>query len=182
MRRISSHIQLMAVLAVLCLAGQSLVTATVWGAAGGVTLSSSEKAELNKQVQEQLAKAKTGQSGSSALGATGAGSTSEGLGSSAGASSNLAQKAEAEEEEPATKTTASTSTESSGISTSVLIPIFIAGVLLLGGIAYLIVRDARSVAPVGDGLVGGSVQDKAARQRKRRAKAKAARQQRKRNR
>jgi hypothetical protein len=55
-------------------------------------------------------------------------------------------------------------------------------VLLLGGIAYLIVRDARNVAPVGDGLVGGTRQDRASRQRKRRAKAKAARQQRKRNR
>lgn len=183
MRRISSHIQLMAVLAVLCLAGQSIATTTAWGASGGVSLSSAQKAELDKQVQEQLAKAKTGQGGSSALGATGAGSTGGSLGSSAGSSTNLAQKAEAEAaEEPATKTTTSTSTESSGISTSVLVPIFIAGALLLGGIAYMIIRDARSVAPVGDGLVGGTTQDKAAQYRKRRAKAKAARKQRKRNR
>jgi hypothetical protein len=179
-RRISWHIQLLAVMAVLCLAGQSLVAATALGAAGSVSLSSSEKAELDKQVQEQLAKEKVGQSGSASQGAAGSGSTSGSLGSS---SSNLAQKAEAEaaEEEPNTKKT-TTTTESGGISTGVLVPIFIAGVLLLGGIAFLIVRDARSVAPVGDGLVGGSVQDKAARQRKRRAKAKAARQQRKRNR
>ncbi len=185
MRQISRHIQLLTILAVLCFTGQSLLTTTVWAATGGVSLSSSQKAELDKQVQEQLAKAKAGQSGSSALGASGAGSTGEGLGGSAEGSSNLAQKAEAEaktEEEPASKTTATSSTESSGISMSVLVPIFIAGALLLGGIAFLIVRDARNVAPVADGMVGGSVQDKAARQRKRRAKAKAARQQRKRNR
>jgi hypothetical protein len=184
MRKTSWHIQLLAIVAVLCFAGQSLLTTTAWGAAGNVSLSSSEKAQLDKQVQEQLAKAKTGQSGGSAPGATGAGSTGEGIGGSTGSSSNLVQKAEAEAatEEPATKTTTTSSTESSGISTGVLVPIFIAGALLLGGIAFLIVRDARNVAPVGDGLVGGSVQDKAARQRKRRAKAKAARQQRKRNR
>ena len=187
MRQISWHIQLLAILAVLCFAGQSsLLTTTVWAASGSVSLSSSQKAELDKQVQEQLAKVKAGQSGSSSPGAPAAGSTGEGLGGSAEGSSNLIQKAEAEAktgEEPATKTTATSSTESSsGISMGVLVPIFIAGALLLGGIAFLIVRDARNVAPVGDGLVGGSVQDKAARQRKRRAKAKAARQQRKRNR
>lgn len=149
-------------------------------------MSSSQKAELDKEVQEQLAKDKAGQSsGSGSLGAAGTatGSTGEGVGGSSGSSSNLAQKAEAEtEEEPATKTTSTSTSESGGIPTSVLVPIFIAGALLLGGIAFLIVRDARSVAPVTDGMVGGSVQDKAARQRKRRAKAKAARQQRKRNR
>jgi hypothetical protein len=65
----------------------------------------------------------------------------------------------------------------------VLLPIFIVGAVLLGGIAFFIVRDARSVAPVGDALAaGGSAQDRAARLRKRRAKAKAARRQRKRNR
>jgi hypothetical protein len=185
MRRISTHIQLLAILAVLCLTGGSLAAATAWGAAGSsVNLSSSEKAELDKQVQEQLAKDKAGQSTGGAQGATGAGATGEGLGNP---SSSLVQKAEAEAgtgaEEPATKTTTSTSTtESGGISTGVLVPIFIAGVLLLGGIAFLIVRDARSVAPVPDGMVGGSRQDRAARQRKRRAKARAARQQRKRNR
>jgi hypothetical protein len=62
------------------------------------------------------------------------------------------------------------------------VPIFIAGALLLGGIAFLIVRDARNVAPVGDGLVGATTQERAAQRRKRKAKAKAARQQRKRNR
>jgi hypothetical protein len=64
----------------------------------------------------------------------------------------------------------------------VLVFALIAAVALLAGIAYLIVRDARSVAPVGDGLGGGSASNSAARMRKRRAKAKAARRQRKRNR
>jgi hypothetical protein len=182
MRRTHPHIrQLLTILAVLCFAGGSIATTMAWGAPGTVNLSSSQKAELDKEVEEQLAKDKTGQ-GSGVQGATGAGSTSGGLGGSSSGSSSLVQKAEAETEEPTTKTATSTSSESSGISTGVLVPIFIAGVLLLGGIAFLIVRDARSVAPVADGLGGASAQDRAARQRKRRAKAKAARQQRKRNR
>jgi len=58
-----------------------------------------------------------------------------------------------------------------------------AAVLLLVGIAFLIVRDARSVAPAGDAPLGtgGSRRDTAAMMRKRRAKAKAARRQRKQN-
>jgi hypothetical protein len=58
-----------------------------------------------------------------------------------------------------------------------------AAVLLLGVIAFLILRDARSVAPVGDGPLGagGSKRDTATMMRKRRAKAKAARRQRKQN-
>jgi cobalamin biosynthesis Mg chelatase CobN len=169
----------MAVLTALCFAGQTVATTTAWGAAGTTSLSSAEKAALDKQVQEAVEKAKTGQS-TGAQGAAGAASTSQGLGSSE-AFSNLTQKSE-ETEEPTTKTTSSSATTSSGISTSVLVPIFIAGALLLGGIAFLIVRDARNVAPAGDGLSGGSSRDQAARQRKRRAKAKAARRQRKRNR
>ena len=59
-----------------------------------------------------------------------------------------------------------------------------AAVLLLSGIAVVIVRDARRVAPAGDpeSVERGLARDSAARLRKRRAKAKAARQQRKRNR
>jgi hypothetical protein len=58
----------------------------------------------------------------------------------------------------------------------------IIGGILLAGIAYFIVRDARSVAPVGEGGVAGRpAADAAATMRKRRAKAKAGRQQRKRN-
>jgi hypothetical protein len=194
MRRIPSHIRLLAVLVALCFAVLPLAASTAWGAAGSVNLSGAQKAELDKQVQEQLAKdeasGSTGSSGltggaSSAAGAAlgGAGSTGGGLGGSSEAFSNLTQQAQPEEEESATKTTSNaSSTSSSGISTGVLVPIFIAGLLLLGGIAFLILRDARSVAPAGEMLSGNSVQDRAARQRKRRAKAKAARQQRKRNR
>jgi hypothetical protein len=78
-------------------------------------------------------------------------------------------------------TTASTSTSIPG---SILILALVAGGILIGGIAYLILRDARSVAPVGDGVAveGASRAATAARQRKRRAKAKEARRQRKRNR
>ena len=83
---------------------------------------------------------------------------------------------------PTTSTSSSTST-SGGVSTGVLLPIFIVGAVLLGGIAFFIVRDARGVAPVVDGFGNaGSAQERAARLRKRRAKAKAARRQRKRNR
>jgi hypothetical protein len=57
-------------------------------------------------------------------------------------------------------------------------------VALLVGIAYMILRDAHSVAPVSDGALGGGggSRNAAARLRRRRRKAKAARQQRKRNR
>jgi hypothetical protein len=56
---------------------------------------------------------------------------------------------------------------------------------LIAGIAFVIMRDARRVAPVSDGQVTGmgrSGRDPATTMRKRRAKAKAARRQRKRNR
>ena len=60
----------------------------------------------------------------------------------------------------------------------------IAAVLLLMVIAFVIVRDARRVAPVSDSELneGNSARAQAARMRQRRAKAKAARRQRKRNR
>jgi len=58
-----------------------------------------------------------------------------------------------------------------------------AAVVLLSAIAFVIVRDARRVAPAGDGdLIDVGAPGRTVRQRKRRAKAKAARQQRKRNR
>jgi hypothetical protein len=92
-----------------------------------------------------------------------------------------------------TATTASTaSTESSASSTAsnsntgtVLLLALVAGAALIGGIAFMILRDAHRVAPVPDGQVTGagrSARDPAATMRKRRAKAKAARRQRKRNR
>jgi hypothetical protein len=83
-----------------------------------------------------------------------------------------------------TQTTATgTTTESTSKSGGVLLIAGAAALLLLGGIAFLIMRDARSVAPAGDGLLGkgGSGHDTAAMMRKRRAKAKAARKQRKQN-
>ncbi len=91
---------------------------------------------------------------------------------------------------PSTATTATVQTaaspegESSSFSiknAGVLVAIIV-GAALLAGIAFLIVRDARSVAPVGEGGVGGrSAADPAVALRKRRAKAKAGRRQRKRN-
>jgi hypothetical protein len=85
----------------------------------------------------------------------------------------------------ATTTTASrVSSEPATNSQTVIILALVAAVLLLVGIAFVIARDARKVVPAGDPelTAGMASRDWAARQRKRRAKAKAARQQRKRNR
>jgi hypothetical protein len=83
-----------------------------------------------------------------------------------------------------TATTAATTTESSSNSSTVVILALLAAGALLVAIAFVIVRDARRVAPVTDAELasGASPGDSAARLRRRRAKAKAARQQRKRNR
>ncbi len=179
MRRIRSHIQLVAALVAVCLTGQ-VVGVGLAAAANSPTI---DKAALNKQVQEAIAKAKA-EKGAGAQGATGAGSAGAGTGSSGSeAFSNLTGGTGGQEETttPTTATTAASS--SSGLSINVLVPIFAVGLVLLGGIAFFIMRDARGMAPAGDGLASASsVQDRAARQRKRRAKAKAARRQRKRNR
>lgn len=84
---------------------------------------------------------------------------------------------------PTETTTTAATTETTSNTGSVLWIAGGAALLLLGGIAFLIMRDARSVAPAGDGLLGkgGSGHDTAAMMRKRRAKAKAARRQRKQN-
>lgn len=92
----------------------------------------------------------------------------------------------------ATTPTATTTTESTAATTnsnsntsSVLLMGLIAGGALIAGISFMILRDARRVAPVPDGQVtaeGRPARDVAAMMRKRRAKAKAARRQRKRNR
>jgi hypothetical protein len=58
----------------------------------------------------------------------------------------------------------------------------VAGVLVLGGIAFVIVRDARAAAPVVEGAMAGGTRNPEGRLRKRRAQAKAARRQRKRHR
>jgi uncharacterized protein HemX len=99
--------------------------------------------------------------------------------------SELTEKAQ--QETTPTQTTASTpstqSTSSSNSSTVVVLALAAAVVLLIG-IAFVIVRDARKVAPAGDGQLteARSARRSAARLRRRRAKAKAARRQRKRNR
>jgi hypothetical protein len=82
------------------------------------------------------------------------------------------------------KTTTSTTSREPTNSRTVILLALGAAVLLLSGIAFVIVRDARRVAPAGDtdSLERGSARDSAATVRKRRVKAKAARQQRKRNR
>jgi hypothetical protein len=180
MRQTRSHIQLVAVaaLAAVCLAGQ-VAGVSVATAASSPTI---DKAALNKQVQEAIAKAKA-EKGAGALGA-GEGSTGAGEGTtgSSEAFSNLTSGKGSEEETTRTTPTTPTSSSSS-ISFNVLVPIFAAGALLLGGIAFFIVRDSRGMTPAGDGLASASAaQERAARQRKRRAKAKAARRQRKRNR
>jgi cobalamin biosynthesis Mg chelatase CobN len=179
MRRISSHIPLIAALATICLAGQAVTMDAVAAAAAQST--PVNKAALNKAVQEALAKAQTEKS-TGAQGTTGTGPSSGSLGSSE-SFSNLTGKGGEEETPTQTTATTSSSSSSSGVSKSVLVPIFVVGALLLAGIAFFIVRDARNVAPAGDGLgSAGSSRDQAARLRKRRAKAKAARRQRRRNR
>ena len=177
MRRISSHIQLIAAIAAICLAGQGFATSAATAASSPTV----NKAELNKAVQEALsAKAQTEKG---ATGQSGIGSTSGGL-SSSESFSKLTEGGGEEEATTAQIPVTTATATSGGVPTSVLIPIFIVGALLLGGIAFFIVRDARGVAPAGDGLGANAsaAQERAVRHRKRRAKAKAARQQRKRNR
>jgi hypothetical protein len=179
--------RLLATLLLTVLAGQTPMLLASAGAAETPTIN---KAQLNQAVQEALAK-QSGGAGAATGSALGAGSTgsasgstagSEGLGTS-GALSNLTNGGEEEASTTPTTSTASNTSTSGGVSTGVLLPIFIVGAILLGGIAFFIVRDARSVAPVVDGFGdAGSAQERAARLRKRRAKAKAARRQRKRNR
>lgn len=83
-----------------------------------------------------------------------------------------------------TATTATTASSEAHNSHALILLAFVAAALLLVGIAFVIVRDARGVAPASDGeLVEGSTpRHTEAALRKRRAKAKAARRQRKRNR
>jgi len=98
----------------------------------------------------------------------------------------LSEKAAQQETTPA-ETTASTKTAETETHNSTKI-IFIglgAAAVLLAVIGFVIVRDARRVAPAGPDDIddeGRRARDAAARRRNRRAKAKAARQQRKKNR
>ena len=97
----------------------------------------------------------------------------------------LNQLTEGEPEETKTSTTTSStgSSEPTNNHTVILLAL-VAAVLLLSGIAFVIVRDARRVAPATERemIQGSSASDTAVQLRKRRAKAKAARKQRKRNR
>lgn len=85
-----------------------------------------------------------------------------------------------------TSTTRSTTNSESSSSNSRTLILIAAGaaIVLLSVIGFVIVRDARRVAPAGDLEAVGArrARTAAARQANRRAKAKAARQQRKRNR
>jgi hypothetical protein len=107
---------------------------------------------------------------------------------SGGSLSELQQKAEEPETEatPTTATSATSETETGEAKNSdkTLLVVLGAAVLLLSGITFVIVRDARRVAPAGetDMLERRPSADRAIRHRKRRAKAKAAKAQRKRNR
>jgi len=107
-----------------------------------------------------------------------------GSGGGGSAFSELTEGGQSSTETTTTATTAA-STKSSSDSGTVLLLALIAAGVLLAGIAFMILRDAHSVAPVPDGQVGGmgrSGRDTAVMMRNRRAKAKAARRQRKRNR
>jgi hypothetical protein len=111
-------------------------------------------------------------------------------GESAGGGSAFNELAEGGKEAPAETTPTTSTTESSATSSNsntgtVLLLGLIAAAALIGGIAFVILRDARRVAPVPDGQVTGvgrPARDPASMMRRRRAKAKAARRQRKRNR
>jgi ABC-type nitrate/sulfonate/bicarbonate transport system permease component len=102
-----------------------------------------------------------------------------------GAFNELANPAQ-QETTPTTTTASTASTESTPTSNSrtVIVLALGAAVALLIGIAFVIVRDARKVAPAGEGQLAepGSARKSAARLRRRRARAKAARRQRRRNR
>ena len=98
----------------------------------------------------------------------------------------LSQKAQQETTTTPTQTTATTAAteSSSGSGSTTLVLGVVIAVVLIAGIAFAIVRDARRVAPAGDGQLNeaGSARDSGARLRRRRARAKAARRQRRRNR
>jgi hypothetical protein len=119
------------------------------------------------------------------LSVSGAGATASFAASLGGGSalSELTEGGTGETTETATtSSTASTTTEPHN-SKSLLLLGGGAAVVLLMTVAFVIVRDARRVAPVGDGeIVDASPRRSEAAMRRRRAKAKAARQQRKRNR
>jgi hypothetical protein len=103
---------------------------------------------------------------------------------SGGALSQLTEGGQEETKTNTTKTTSAVSSSSNTNSKSVVLLVTAAAALLLAGIAFVIVRDARRMAPATetDVIEARSAHDAAVKVRKRRAKARAARQQRKRNR
>jgi hypothetical protein len=107
------------------------------------------------------------------------------LSASFGGSGALSELTEAEPEAtpPPSPSTSAVTTETTNSHTVILLGIG-AAALLLGGIVFVIARDARRVAPAGDPdlIERSSARDQAVRLQKRRAKAKAARKQRKRTR
>lgn len=109
-----------------------------------------------------------------------------GAASSLGGGSAFSELTQGEREAATTASTptATTSSTQTTNSSSTLLIALVAAVLVLSAIGFVIVRDARRVAPAGDAdlLEARSGRDAAVQMRKRRAKAKAARRQRKRNR
>jgi hypothetical protein len=103
---------------------------------------------------------------------------------SLGGGSALSELTEGQTTVPTQTTATGSATEATTNSKTVIILALVAAIALLIGIAFVIVRDARKVAPVTEAQLGegGSTRDSAARLQRRRAKAKAARRQRKRNR
>ncbi|HUR86595.1 MAG TPA: hypothetical protein VMY78_14730 [Solirubrobacteraceae bacterium] len=94
-----------------------------------------------------------------------------------------------QEPPPPPPTVNSDAGDDGGLSTLQLVLIFGSAMVVLAGIAWIILRDARRAAPVQEGRAhaaatkqGLSARERERRQRQRRDKAKAARQQRKRNR
>jgi hypothetical protein len=114
-----------------------------------------------------------------------AASTALAAGSAVGSEGAFNQLSEAASKESTQtqKTETTATTQPTTNSKSVIVLVLGAAVLLLVGIAFMIVRDARSVVPAGDGPLdrGSGRRDTGAMMRKRRAKAKAARRQRKQN-
>ena len=94
------------------------------------------------------------------------------------------QQQEAETPSTTTTTTTSSTSESGGSNTKTLVIVASAAGVVLAVIAFVIVRDARRVAPVTETQFGETAlaRHSAARLRRRRARAKAARKQRRRNR
>jgi hypothetical protein len=118
-----------------------------------------------------------------ALAAAGAPATLAAGFEGSGALSELTQS-QGQATQTQTTTTSNSGTTEPSNSKGLILAALGAAVVLLSGIAYVIVRDARRVAPAGDEdlLERRSARDQAVTMAKRRAKAKAARHQRKRNR